>query len=90
VEDETLSCGSGIVASVCVAALKRLVVSPVTVLTRSGIEVQVSFLMHNGMPDDIQLSGDARLIYRGSIGEETVAGFDPSWVRSPTSASPRT
>ena len=89
-EDETLSCGSGTVASVCVAALKRLVVSPVSVLTRSGMSVDVSFLMTNGMPADVQLTGDARLIYRGAITEETVVGFDAAWVRNPTSSSPRT
>jgi diaminopimelate epimerase len=90
VEDETLSCGSGVVASVCVAALERGVVSPVTVLTRSGIEYQVSFVMDGGLPRELQLSGDARLVYRGAIGQETIHGFDPRWVRNPTQAPPRT
>src|SRR5712691_3433913 len=41
VEAETLSCGSGVVASVATAALFGKVTSPVSVLTRSGITLQV-------------------------------------------------
>jgi diaminopimelate epimerase len=90
VEDETLSCGSGVVASVCVAAMKQRVVSPVTVLTRSGIEFTVAFRMEEGgLPQSIVLTGDARLVYRSTITEETLTGFDPRWARNPTSAPPR-
>lgn len=90
VEDETLSCGSGVIASVCVAALKGRVVSPVSVLTRSGIEYEVLFEMQDGLPHALRLTGDARLIYRGTVEEESITGFDPQWVRNPTPAGPRT
>ena len=43
VEGETLSCGSGVVASVSVSALLGKARSPVSVLTRSGITLQVGF-----------------------------------------------
>jgi diaminopimelate epimerase len=83
VEDETLSCGSGVVASVSVSALTGQVESPVSVLTRSGIEYQVAFA--DGVRS-LSLSGDARVIYRSTVNEETLTGFDPRWVLSPTSA----
>jgi len=45
VEGETLACGSGVVASVSTSALFGKVKSPVSVLTRSGITLEVSFEM---------------------------------------------
>jgi diaminopimelate epimerase len=43
VEGETLACGSGVVASVATSALFGKVKSPVAVLTRSGITLEVTF-----------------------------------------------
>ena len=45
VEAETLACGSGIVASVSVAALSGKVTAPVSVITRSGATQRVSFTL---------------------------------------------
>lgn len=83
VEAETLSCGSGVVASAVTSALFGKVQSPVTVLTRSGISYEVSFTIANGYADDVRLKGDARLIYRATITPETLEGFDPEFVRNP-------
>ncbi len=83
VEGETLSCGSGVVASAVVSALFRKVQSPVSVLTRSGITLEVSFDMVGGHPDSVRLKGDARLIYRATITPETLDGFDAEFVRDP-------
>ncbi|HYO78837.1 MAG TPA: hypothetical protein VE010_20415, partial [Thermoanaerobaculia bacterium] len=83
VEGETLSCGSGVVASAVVSALFNKVQSPVSVLTRSGITLEVSFDMVGGHPDAVRLKGDARLIYRATITPETLDGFDAEFVRDP-------
>jgi diaminopimelate epimerase len=83
VEGETLSCGSGVVASVSTSALFGRVQSPVAVLTRSGITLEVSFTREGGELRDLRLKGDARLIYRAAVTPETLEGFDPDFVREP-------
>jgi len=86
VEAETLACGSGIVASVSVSALSGKVTSPVSVHTRSGATLLVSFTLDGREMRDVRLTGDARLVYRGTTTAETTAGFDPDFVRDPSSA----
>ncbi len=89
VENETMACGSGVVASAVTSAMFGKVQSPVSVLTRSGITLEVSFTMQDGFDaigvnvDNVRLKGDARLIYRATITPETLEGFDPEWVRQP-------
>jgi len=83
VEAETLSCGSGVVASSVTSALFGKVKSPVSVLTRSGVSYEVAFEMKDGYADEVKLRGDARLIYRATITPETLEGFDPDFVRDP-------
>jgi diaminopimelate epimerase len=83
VEGETLSCGSGVVASASAAALFGRVKSPVTVLTRSGIALEVGLAAGGGEVRDVQLRGDARLIYRAAFTPETIEGFDPEFARNP-------
>ena len=43
VEDETLACGTGIVASALIFAASEKSSSPITVLARGGDELQVGF-----------------------------------------------
>lgn len=83
VEAETLACGSGVVASAVTSALFGKVKSPVAVLTRSGITLEVTFDLAGGAPQNVQLKGDARHIYRATITPETLEGFDPEFVRDP-------
>ena len=83
VEAETLSCGSGVVASSVVSALFGKVKPPVSVLTRSGITLQVGFSLDGTGVRDVQLRGDARLVYRASFTPDTIEGFDPEFVRNP-------
>src|SRR6185503_8564445 len=76
VEAETLSCGSGVVASAVTSALFHKVHSPVSVLTRSGVSYEVAFEIIDGRTEDgraeeVRLKGDARLIYRATITPET-------------------
>jgi diaminopimelate epimerase len=84
VEAETLSCGSGVVASVATSALFGKVSSPVSVLTRSGITLRVAFNREGASIRDVRLTGDARWIYTAELTPETIEGFDPDWVRSPS------
>lgn len=86
VENETLACGSGVVASAVTSALFGKVQSPVSVTTRSGIALEVSFHLTGGEARELRLKGDARLIYRATITPETLEGFDPEWVRDPSAA----
>lgn len=84
VEAETLACGSGVVASVTTAALFDRVKSPVSVLTRSGITLEVAFDRDGSGVENVRLKGDARLVYRATVTPETLEGFDPEFVRNPT------
>ena len=84
VENETYACGSGVVASAVTSAMFGKVQSPVSVLTRSGIALEVSFTLQDGYANDVKLKGDARLIYRATITPETLEGFDPEFVRNPS------
>ncbi|HXA17345.1 MAG TPA: diaminopimelate epimerase [Thermoanaerobaculia bacterium] len=83
VEAETLSCGSGVVASSVTSAFLGRTTSPVNVLTRSGITLEVSFALDGEVARDVQLRGDARVVYRATMTPETIEGFDPEWVRNP-------
>jgi len=72
VEDETLSCGTGATASAILASLWGLVDPPVTVLTSGGIPLVVDFTPaadRTSPPRDPRLTGDARVVYRGTLGE---------------------
>jgi len=84
VEAETMACGSGVVASVTAAAMFGRVKSPVSVLTRSGITLEVAFDLAGGELRDVRLKGDARLVFRSTVTPETLEGFDPEWARTPT------
>lgn len=83
VEAETLSCGSGVVASAVTTALFGKGRSPVSVLTRSGITLEVSYAVAGDSVSDVRLKGDARLIYKAALTPETVEGFDPDFFRNP-------
>jgi diaminopimelate epimerase len=87
VEGETLACGSGVVAAVAASAIFGKVRTPVNVLTRSGISLEVSFSYGGAELHDVRLRGDARLIYRAIITPETLEGFDPEFVRNPVQAA---
>lgn len=86
VEGETLACGSGVVASAVTSALFGKVQSPVSVLTRSGITLEVAFELVGGEAREVRLRGDARQVYRAALTPETLDGFDPEFVRDPATA----
>jgi diaminopimelate epimerase len=86
VENETLACGSGIVSSAVISAMFGKVKPPVSVLTRSGITLEVELVLRDGYAEEVKLRGDARLIYRATITPETLEGFDPEFVRDPAAS----
>ena len=67
VEDETLACGTGAVASAIISAETEKMSSPVTVETRSGEKVRVYFEMVNGDFKNVCLEGKAKLVYEGEF-----------------------
>ena len=70
VEDETLACGTGAVASGIVMANKMKIDSPLSVLTRSGGYLNIFFKEKEGQYYDVYLEGDARIIYRAQLWED--------------------
>ena len=70
VEDETLACGTGCVASALIISHKFGLPSPVTLLTRSGGHLRIYFTPHQDTYSDVYLEGDARVIYRAELCEE--------------------
>ena len=67
VEDETLACGTGSVASALISAEREGMISPVTVETRSGEKLKVYFSKVDGNFKDVYLEGSAKLVYEGVI-----------------------
>ena len=68
VEDETLACGTGAVASALISALRHPTVSsPVDVRTRSGETLTVYFTSEAEAFSEIYLEGDARVVYEGEL-----------------------
>ncbi len=67
VEDETLACGTGAVAASLIQAARGRVSAPVSVLTRGGPALIVDFFMSDMGFCDVTLTGEARIVYRGTI-----------------------
>ncbi|MFN8318665.1 MAG: diaminopimelate epimerase [Saprospiraceae bacterium] len=66
VEDETLSCGTGVTASALVASVHFGVQSPIKVSTKGG-DLVVSFNKNDKGFSDVILSGPAELVFKGEI-----------------------
>ena len=69
VEDETLACGTGAVASAIISAESEKMTSPVTVETRSGEKLKVYFKMVKGNFANVYLEGKAKLVYEGVMSD---------------------
>jgi len=70
VEDETLACGTGAVASALVAAFKGLVRSPVSIKTRGGEVLMVYFEIAGKEVKRVFFEGDVHIIYEAEMWEE--------------------
>ncbi|NLI34140.1 MAG: diaminopimelate epimerase [Deltaproteobacteria bacterium] len=76
VEDETLACGTGSIASALVAAAKQLVSAPVEVLTRGGETLTIHFdnppVGGKAPFNTVFLEGDAKVVYEAELWSETL------------------
>jgi diaminopimelate epimerase len=70
VEDETLACGTGAVASALIGASKGLASSPISVHPRGGEVLTVYFERKGSGFTNVFLEGDARVVYEGQLWEE--------------------
>ncbi|MFC1485178.1 diaminopimelate epimerase [bacterium] len=67
VEGETLSCGSGSVASAIFAGLKKGLNSPIHVHTQSGEILNIYFSNNNSKITDVYLEGKVSKVFEGKI-----------------------
>ena len=73
VEDETMACGTGAVASALFAATNGLARSPVAVVTSGGDRLTISFDLQDGpQAENVFLQGPARIIYEGNLTAEAL------------------
>jgi len=70
VEDETLACGTGTVASALIAAFKGLVKSPVSVKTRGGEVLTVHFEIEEKKVKRVFFEGEVHIIFEAEMWEE--------------------
>jgi diaminopimelate epimerase len=70
VEDETLACGTGAVASALVAAFKGLIKSPVSIKTWGGEILTVYFEIEAGEIKRVFFEGDVHIVYEAEMWEE--------------------
>ena len=70
VENETLACGTGSIASAIVSASLGKVKSPVSVKTASGVILKIHFDLENDAAKNVYLEGDARVIFAGELTSE--------------------
>jgi len=67
VEDETLACGTGVVASALIFAATEKVDGPITVIVRSGSELSVDFKRAGSQFRNVTLTGPAEFAFEGTI-----------------------
>jgi diaminopimelate epimerase len=67
VEDETLACGTGVVASALIFAATAKVAGPINVLVRGGDTLQVDFSRDGERFTGVTLTGPADFVFDGEI-----------------------
>ena len=67
VEDETLACGTGVVASALVFAATEKIDGPIDVTVRSGSELSVDFKRAGDKFTNVTLTGPAEFAFEGEI-----------------------
>jgi diaminopimelate epimerase len=67
VEDETLACGTGVVASALIFAACEKINGPVGVLVRGGDELQVDFERNGEQFKNVTLTGPAEFAFEGTV-----------------------
>jgi diaminopimelate epimerase len=72
VEDETLACGTGAIATAIIATSLGLVTPPVAIIVSSGRVLTVDFTQADGRATNVTLGGNACVVARGSIGPDAL------------------
>jgi diaminopimelate epimerase len=67
VEDETLACGTGIVASALIFAATENTNGPITVIALGGDQLQVGFEKTGNQFRNVTLTGPAEFVFEGTI-----------------------
>jgi diaminopimelate epimerase len=67
VEDETLACGTGVVASALIFGATEKTDGPITVIVRSGSELSVNFKRAGEKFTNVTLTGPAEFAFEGTI-----------------------
>jgi diaminopimelate epimerase len=67
VEDETLACGTGVVASALIFAATENVKGPISVIARGGDELRVGFEKIDKQFRSVTLTGPAEFVFEGLI-----------------------
>jgi diaminopimelate epimerase len=67
VENETLACGTGVIASGIISVLKGFARSPVTIIARGGDKLSVSFKNLNNEINNVVLEGPALIAFKGVV-----------------------
>ncbi len=67
VEDETLACGTGVVASAILFAANANLAGPIEVLVRGGDSLQVDFIRRGDAFTNVTLTGPADFVFDGMI-----------------------
>jgi diaminopimelate epimerase len=67
VEDETLACGTGIVASALIFAASENTNGPINVIARGGDELEVGFEKSGDRFRNVTLTGPAEFVFEGTI-----------------------
>ncbi|MBP1683464.1 MAG: dapF [Ignavibacteriaceae bacterium] len=70
VEDETLACGTGSVASAIICYVSDNLKPPITLKTFGGDYLTVNFEVENQKVKNLSLTGPAKIIFEGSIDEK--------------------
>jgi len=68
VENETLACGTGVVASALILNAKYGAASPVSLLVRGGDTLTVTFARSGDVYREVSLTGPADFVFEGEIG----------------------
>jgi diaminopimelate epimerase len=72
VEDETLACGTGSIASALTANARGMVSSPVTIKTRGGEELKVYFEKTGDSFTKVWLEGSTSIACKGKLHNEAI------------------
>ena len=67
VEDETLACGTGVVASAIISHLVNGTIEPVSAVTKSGEILKVYFKKERNNFHDVYLEGKAEIAFEGGV-----------------------